>query len=68
MKKKHPLADILDEEDGFTEYMGDVGDRYKDANDNDFTVRNKVKGGVTLQGQAGEKEVSTQDLLFLKKT
>lgn len=58
----------LAEEEGFTEYMGDVGDRYRDANDNEFTVRNKVKGGVTLQGQAGEKEVATSDLLFLKKT
>ncbi len=60
--------EIVAEEEGFTEYMGDVGDRYRDGNDNEFTVRNKVKGGVTLQGQAGEKEVATSDLLFFKKT
>jgi len=57
--------DMLDED--FEEYTGEIGDRYEDANNNQFTVRDKVKGGVTLQGQSGEKEVATSDLQFLKK-
>jgi len=57
----------LDEEEGMDEYQGEIGDRYEDANNNQFTVRNKVKGGVTLQGRGGEKEVATSDLQFLKK-
>ena len=59
--------EIIDEEGGFDEYAGDVGDRYEDANNNQFTVRDKVEGGVTLQGQGGEKEIATSDLQFLKK-
>ena len=31
------------------------------------TVRDKVKGGVTLQGQGGEKEIATSSIGFLKK-
>lgn len=59
--------ELIDEEDGFDEYAGEIGDRYQDANNNQFTVRDKVKGGVTLQGQGGEKEVGTSDLQFMKK-
>jgi len=59
--------EIIDEEGNFDEYAGEIGDRYEDANNNQFTVRDKVEGGVTLQGQGGEKEVATQDLQFLKK-
>lgn len=58
---------MSEDSDDFEEYLGDIGDRYQDANNNDFTVRDKVKGGVTLQGQGGEKEVSTSDLHFMKK-
>lgn len=57
----------ITEEDGMEEYQGNMGDRYQDAEGNQFTVRNKVKGGVTLQGQGGEKEIGTSDLSFLKK-
>ena len=59
--------EIIDEEDGFEEYAGEIGDRYQDAENNQFTVRDKVKGGVTLQGQGGEKEIATNDIQFLKK-
>ena len=57
----------LAEEDGFDEYAGDIGDRYQDGEGNQFTVRDKVNGGVTLQGQGGEKEIATRDIGFLKK-
>ena len=57
----------LTEEDGFEEYQGNIGDRYEDAEGNQFTVRDKVKGGVTLQGQGGEKETDTGSLSFMKK-
>ena len=60
--------EIIDEEEiDPSEYAGELGDRYQDAENNQFTVRDKVKGGVTLQGQGGEKEISTQDMQFLKK-
>jgi hypothetical protein len=59
--------EIIDEEEGFEEYQGEIGDRYQDAEGNQFTVRDKVKGGVTLQGQGGEKEIATRDIGFLKK-
>lgn len=55
------------EEEDFDEYQGDIGDRYQDGEGNQFTVRNKVTGGVTLQGQGGEKEIATRDIQFLKK-
>ena len=47
--------------------MGNVGDRYADEDGNEFVVKDKVKGGVTLRGQSGEKEVATSDLKFMKK-
>lgn len=56
----------LVEEDGMEEYQGEIGDRYQDGEGNQFTVRNKVNGGVTLQGQGGEKEIATRDIQFLK--
>jgi len=59
--------ELIDEEDGFEEYAGDIGDRYQDGEGNQFTVRDKVKGGVTLQGQGGESEIATSDIKFLKK-
>ena len=58
---------VVNEEDGFDEYTGDLGDRYQDGEGNQFTVRDKVKGGVTLQGQGGTKEIATRDIGFLKK-
>lgn len=66
-KKVDDREEIIDEEDGFEEYAGEIGDRYQDAENNQFTVRDKVKGGVTLQGQGGEKEIATNDIQFLKK-
>lgn len=59
--------ETITEEQDFEEYQGQIGDRYQDAENNQFTVRDKVKGGVTLQGQGGEKEIGTNDLQFLKK-
>jgi len=57
----------VDEEHGFEEYNGNVGDRYTDEEGNEFVVKDKVKGGVTLRGQSGEKEVATRDLQFMDK-
>lgn len=57
----------INEDDGMEEYQGDIGDRYQDGEGNQFSVRNKVKGGVSLQGQGGEKEIATSDIQFLKK-
>jgi hypothetical protein len=55
------------EEAGFEEYTGNIGDRYADDDGNEFVVRDKVKGGVTLKTQSGEIEVATSDLKFYKK-
>ena len=57
----------LKEEAGFEEYQGNVGDKYADAEGNEFVVSNKVKGGVSLKGDRGEKEIATKDLQFMKK-
>lgn len=57
----------LAEEEGYEEYQGDIGDRYQDGEGNQFTVSNKVKGGVDLRGQGGEKQIATSDIQFLKK-
>lgn len=57
----------IQEESGFEEYTGSIGDRYSDAEGNEFVVRNKVKGGVVLKGQGGEKEVATSDVRTMKK-
>jgi len=62
-EKKHEMQ----EEFGFEEYQGNNGDRYKDSEGNEFVVRDKVKGGVHLKGQGGEKEVATSDLKHMKK-
>lgn len=59
--------EIIDEENGFDEYSGEIGDRYQDGEGNQFTVRDKLNGSVTLQGQGGEKEIATRDIQFLKK-
>ena len=59
--------EIIDEEEDFDEYSGEIGDRFQDGEGNQFTVRDKVNGGVTLQGQGGEKEIATRDIQFLKK-
>lgn len=50
-------------------YQGDVGDRYQDGEGNQLTVRDTENndGGVSLQGQGGEKEIATSDIQFLKK-
>jgi len=57
----------IDEELGMEEYQGNVGDKYQDAEGNDFTVSNKVNGGVSIKGQSGEKEVDTASLGLMKK-
>jgi len=53
-------------EEEYEEYQGNVGDRYADAEGNEFSVRDKTKGGVTLKGQGGEKEVNTSSLSLMK--
>lgn len=65
--KPHNVGDDLDEEFGYEEYQGNVGDRYEDSEKNTFTVSDKVKGGVGLRGTGGSKEVATSDLLKMKK-
>jgi len=67
MKFEASEGQNLAEEEGMEEYQGEIGDRYQDGEGNQFTVRDKVKGGVTLQGQGGEKEIATRDIGFLKK-
>jgi len=57
----------VQEEIGMVDYKGNIGDRYSDAEGNEFAVNNKVKGGVTLKGQSGDKEIATNDLQFMKK-
>ena len=57
----------IDEDDNYEEYQGNVGDRYEDANGNEFSVDGKVKGGVTLRGQGGTKETDTRSLGFMRK-
>ena len=59
--------ELVDEEDAYDSYSGEIGDRYQDGEGNQFTVRDTIEGGVTLQGQGGEKEIATQDIQFLKK-
>lgn len=49
------------------EYQGDIGDRYEDANNNQFTVSKKTNGGVGLRGNEGEKEIESGGLEFMKK-
>jgi len=66
-QEKEEPEELIDEEDGFEEYAGEIGDRYQDGEGNQFTVRDKVKGGVTLQGQGGESEIATSDIKYLKK-
>jgi hypothetical protein len=61
------VGDEVDEEIGYEEYNGNIGDRYADADGNEFAVRNKVKGGITLKGQGGEKEIATSSLGLMKK-
>lgn len=61
------VGDTMNENIGFEEYKGNVGDKYGDAEGNEFAVNNKVKGGVSLKGQGGEKEVATGDLDLMKK-
>ena len=57
----------VQEEIGMEDYQGAMGDKYADAEGNEFAVSNKVKGGVSLRGQGGEKEVATGDLTLMKK-
>jgi len=65
--KPHNVGDDVDEAIGYDEYKGRMGDKYADAQGNEFAVSNKVKGGVSMKGQGGEKEVATGDLDLMKK-
>jgi hypothetical protein len=65
--KPKNVGDEIDETIGYDEYKGLMGDKYADAEGNEFAVANKVKGGVSLKGQGGEKEVATGDLDLMKK-
>jgi hypothetical protein len=65
--KPHNVGDDLDEEFGYEEYQGNIGDRYEDSEKNTFTVSDKTKGGVGLRGTGGSKQVATSDLLKMKK-
>jgi hypothetical protein len=65
--KPHNVGDDVDEAIGYDEYKGKIGDKYADAQGNEFAVGNKVKGGVSMKGQSGEKEVATGDLDLMKK-
>jgi mannose-6-phosphate isomerase-like protein (cupin superfamily) len=65
--KAKNVGDEVNETIGYDEYKGLMGDKYADAEGNEFAVSNKVKGGVTLKGQGGEKEVATGDLDLMKK-
>ncbi|MFA5207168.1 MAG: hypothetical protein WC428_00560 [Candidatus Paceibacterota bacterium] len=67
LKTSQEKPEEVDEEQGFEEYNGNIGDRYADEDGNEFVVKDKVKGGVTLRGQSGEKEIATRDLQFMKK-
>jgi len=61
------MSEIQDREE--MEYPGEIGDRYEDAENNNYTVKDKGVGDgeVTLQGHEGEQEITTQDLQYLKK-
>jgi len=65
--KEFKGAEPVQEEIGHEEYKGAMGDKYADAEGNEFSVANKVNGGVSLRGQGGEKEVATGDLTLMKK-
>jgi len=61
--------EIVDEyvDMGMEEYQGEVGDRYRDEEGNEFSVSEKTKGGVILRGYGGSKEVATSELKFMEK-
>ena len=61
--------EIVDEyvDMGMEEYQGEVGDRYRDEEGNEFSVAEKTKGGVVLRGYGGSKEVATSELKFMEK-
>jgi hypothetical protein len=65
--KEFKGSEVVQEEIGMEDYNGKMGDKYADAEGNEFSVSNKVKGGVSLRGQGGEKEVATGDLTLMKK-
>lgn len=65
--KEFKNAETVQEEIGMEDYKGKMGDKYADAQGNEFAVSNKVNGGVSLKGQGGEKEVATGDLTLMKK-
>jgi len=52
---------------GTERYQGSAGDKYQDGEGNRFTVTNITDTGVGLRGDAGDKEIATRDLQFMKK-
>jgi len=64
--KPHNVGDYTNEEEDLTDYQGDTGDRYQDGNGNQLTVKREIEGGVTLQSQDGDKDITTQDIQYLK--
>jgi hypothetical protein len=61
-------VDIVKGEDD-EEYAGDIGDRYRDAQNNDYTVRDEDngEGDVVLQGQQGETDIAPDDIKYLER-
>ena len=65
--KPKNVGDGINEEHGFEEYQGEIGDKYIDDEGNKYVVREKRKGGVLLRTRSGDTESSTRDLKFMKK-
>jgi len=60
--------DVVDGGDN-GEYQGEVGDRYRDAGNNNYTVRDKDdnKGNMILQGHEGESKIAPNDVRYLER-
>jgi len=66
-EKELATSESNSDDKNYVEFKGEIGDRYADAEGNEFVVRGKVKGGVTIKGKGGEKEIDTNSLLKMKK-
>jgi hypothetical protein len=68
MRRIKDFEDINEYVDmGMEEYRGEVGDRYRDSEGNEFAVSDITKGGVVLRGYGGSKEVGTGELKHMEK-
>lgn len=68
MRRIKDFEDINEYVDmGMEEYQGEVGDRYRDSEGNEFAVSDITKGGVVLRGYGGSKEVGTGELKHMEK-